>query len=94
MTVLLGILVSILLICFAVLLFLSIFAESDYSITMIRSDNAEINKAFLDGYEAGKRDGYYEALKEKVTPNMLRQYLGLESINNEKEKKDENTRSS
>lgn len=42
--------------------------------------NAAVNKAYLEGYEAGKRDGFRNAVERKVTPNMLREYLGLPKI--------------
>lgn len=41
----------------------------------------KINAAFLDGYNSGKKDGYYEAYEKKITPNELREFLGLMPIN-------------
>jgi flagellar biosynthesis/type III secretory pathway protein FliH len=46
--------------------------------------NQAVNRAFLEGYEQGKRDGRREAIGEKVTPNMLREFLGLPKIEKEK----------
>ncbi len=48
--------------------------------------NQEINRAFLEGYERGKKDGKREAIEQKVSINMLREYLGLPVIpNNQKQ---------
>lgn len=39
--------------------------------------NAAINKAFLEGYEEGRKQGKGEALFEKNTVNQIREALGL-----------------
>lgn len=40
----------------------------------------ESNRAFSRGYELGKFSGYQRCVQEKVTPNMLREYLGLQPM--------------
>lgn len=47
-----------------------------------REFNAAVNTAYMDGYNKGKSHGRREAIGEKVTPNMLRKYIGLPPINN------------
>lgn len=44
--------------------------------------NQQINRAFLEGYELGKKDGKRESIEQKVSRNMLREYLGLPIIQN------------
>ena len=44
--------------------------------------NQAVNRAFMEGYEKGKIEGRREAIEEKVTPNMLREFLGLPKIEN------------
>jgi hypothetical protein len=42
--------------------------------------NAEINKVFLEGYLKGIEEGRRQIIQSKITPNMLREYLGLEPL--------------
>lgn len=41
---------------------------------------AEINKAFLEGYERGKREGETNALLSDFSLNQIREILGLQKI--------------
>lgn len=42
-----------------------------------RKIGEERTKSFYDGYRASKRDAYHQVVCQKLTPNMLREYLGL-----------------
>lgn len=44
--------------------------------------NQQINSAFLEGYELGKKDGKIESIEQEVSMNMLRKHLGLPIIQN------------
>ena len=41
------------------------------------------NRAFLRGYDAGKRDGEYEGLMKQYSPNDIRRILSLPPIEKE-----------
>lgn len=43
----------------------------------------EKTKAFYEGYKRGHTDGFYEGVSSKITPNLIREYLGLPPINKE-----------
>ena len=42
--------------------------------------NAELNKAYMQGYELGKAAGEQEAIFKKYTPNDLRAFFDLPPI--------------
>ena len=43
----------------------------------------EKTKAFAEGYKMGRDDGFREGASRKLTPNLIREYLGLPTINKE-----------
>lgn len=44
------------------------------------SDNKDIIDAYMEGYEKGKKDGYFEYIRTNVTPNHIRAAFGFDPI--------------
>lgn len=49
----------------------------------------ETGKAMAEGYRIGYQTGYQKAVSEKVTPNMLRAYLGLDPLSEQNRRADD-----
>ena len=50
-----------------------------------RERTAEFSRTFLDGYNAGYRAGKLDGLMAKITPNEMREFLGLSPIKESEE---------
>lgn len=44
------------------------------------SNDKQIVKAYMDGYEKGKRAGYLEYVQTNITPNNIRAAFGFNPI--------------
>ena len=40
----------------------------------------ELTRAYMEGYEQGRKDEKIVMVSEKMTPNMIREALGLEPV--------------
>lgn len=40
----------------------------------------ELTRAYMEGYERGRKDEKLAMVSEKITPNMIREAFGLESV--------------
>lgn len=59
------------------------FARENNIVISKKDYDATITKAFMEGYNLGLQAGRQEGLMAKMTPNELRNYLGLGPLKGE-----------